>query len=193
MTNLSSNSRKPQTWFPVRSGKNWTPETSPLWQEGRQPCVKMLTFIAVSEYHTESQKHSEYTQKLYNNIWFHRGSEHIPYYNLQKSTLQKFKILNIKKYNCRNRCRTGTRNCSGWKSVRQQGDATIQNKAGVPRLHLQLALETTTGGRNRNRTQKNAVIWNDHINYGRSMHPEGIILQQTPLQVACYSIIQWDW
>lgn len=65
----------------------------------------MLTFIAVSEYHTESQKQSEYTQKLYNNIWFHRGSEHIPYYNLQKSTLQKFKILNIKKYNCRNRCR----------------------------------------------------------------------------------------
>lgn len=117
-------------------------------------CVKMLTFIAVSGYHAESQRHSEYTQKLYNNIWFHRGSEHIPYYNLQKSTLQKFKILNIKKYNCRNRCRTGTRNCSGWKSVRQQGDATIQNKAGVLGPYLQRALETTTGGRNRNIIQK---------------------------------------
>lgn len=111
------------------------------------------------------QKHSEYTQKLYNYIWFHKGSEHILYYNLQKSTLQKFKILNIKKYSCRNRCRTGTRSCSGYRSVRQHGDITIQRKRRSS-LYLQLVLETTTGRQNKNRLQSKSLNWNDHINYG---------------------------
>lgn len=127
------------------------------------------------------QKHSEYTQKLYNNIWFHKGSEHILYYNLQKSTLQKFKILNIKKYSCRNRCRTGTRNCSGYRSVRKHGDITIQRKRKSS-LYLQLVLKPTTDRRNKNILQNNSMNWNDHINYGSFMHPKYIILQDTPLQ-----------
>lgn len=65
-----------------------------------------FTFIALSEYRIESPI-IQSIHKLYNYIWFHKGSEHILYHNLQKSTLQKFKILHIKKYSCRNRCKAG--------------------------------------------------------------------------------------
>lgn len=75
--------------------------------------------------------------------------------------------------------------------MRQQGDATIQNKAGVLGLYLQLALENYDR-RTKQEHNPKELISNDHINYGRLMHPEGIILQEAPLQVACYSIIQWD-
>lgn len=57
--------------------------------------TKMWTFIALSEYCIES-KIIQSIHRNYTIIWFHKGSERILYYNLQKSTLQKFKILNIK-------------------------------------------------------------------------------------------------
>ena len=79
-----------------------------------------------------NQEHSEYTQKLYYYIWFHKGSEHIPYYNLQKSTLQKFKILNIKKVQLQKQAW----NCNQWLlwiSVceNNMGTSQIQSKQKV--------------------------------------------------------------
>lgn len=128
-----------------------------MCKQARPPHIKMLTFIAVPEYRIERQS----IQSIHRNYTIIYGfTKAVNTYCItiyKKSTLQKFKILNIKKYSCRNRCRTGARNCSGYRSVKQHGDITIQRKQKSS-LYLQLVFGNYDRQTKQNHTPKIEMI-----------------------------------